>query len=286
MAAATSAAAAAGRRSARASTSMPSMPSVPLISARPSFSASSTGSMPPRAGRRRPGAARPSASRTSPSPISASAHGRQRGEVAGAAERAVLVHDRRDPGVEHRGVGWAVSSRTPVRPVASVESRSSISARTTSRSTSGPDPAACERIRLRCSWARRSGGMCRGGQRAEAGGRLVGKHHARSAPRDREHVGEAHRADPDGDRGRGRSHPRWRLADRRSSLADGGRACRAGGFVETMPPFHRLRLSTTTTRSAGSVSDTRPGLVRAGGGAAGGLEGRGRAGAWRPGPRR
>jgi hypothetical protein len=54
----------------------------------------------------------------------------------------------------------AVATRTPVRPVASVESRSSISARTTSRSTAGPDPAACERIRLRCSCARRASGMC------------------------------------------------------------------------------------------------------------------------------
>ena len=53
-----------------------------------------------------------------------------------------------------------VSSRTPVRPVARVASRSSISARTTSRSTSGPEPAACERTRLRCSWARCSLGMC------------------------------------------------------------------------------------------------------------------------------
>ena len=46
-------------------------------------------------------------------------------------------------------------------PVARVESRSSISARTTSRSTSGPDPAACERTSDRCSWARISVGMCR-----------------------------------------------------------------------------------------------------------------------------
>ncbi len=56
---------------------------------------------------------------------------------------------------------WAVSRRMPVCPVASVESRSSISARTTSRSTSGPEPAACERTSDRCSWARISVGMCR-----------------------------------------------------------------------------------------------------------------------------
>ena len=49
----------------------------------------------------------------------------------------------------------------PVWPVASVESRSSISPRTTSRSTSGPDPAACDRTSERCSWVRISVGMCR-----------------------------------------------------------------------------------------------------------------------------
>ncbi len=34
-----------------------------------------------------------------------------------------------------------------------------MSARTTSRSTSGPEPAACERTRQACSCARRSAGM-------------------------------------------------------------------------------------------------------------------------------
>jgi hypothetical protein len=55
----------------------------------------------------------------------------------------------------------AVSRRMPVCPVASVESRSSISARVTSRSTSGPLPAACERTSDFCSCARFSAGMCR-----------------------------------------------------------------------------------------------------------------------------
>ena len=56
---------------------------------------------------------------------------------------------------------WSVSSRMPVRPVARVEMRSSMSARTTSRSTSAPEPAACERTSERCSWARSSTGMWR-----------------------------------------------------------------------------------------------------------------------------
>ena len=72
----------------------------------------------------------------------------ERREVARAAERAVLADDRGDAGVEHRRRRSARSTgRTPVWPVASVCSRSSIIARTTSRSTSAPVPAACERIR-------------------------------------------------------------------------------------------------------------------------------------------
>ncbi len=55
----------------------------------------------------------------------------------------------------------ATCGRTPVRPVASVDNRSSISARTTSRSTSGPEPAAWERTRLRCNCLRSSSGICR-----------------------------------------------------------------------------------------------------------------------------
>ncbi len=53
------------------------------------------------------------------------------------------------------------SGRTPVWPEASVLRRRNISARTTSRSTRGPMPAACERTMLRWSWARSSGLMWR-----------------------------------------------------------------------------------------------------------------------------
>ena len=72
------------------------MPSVPLISARPSFSASTTGCRPASA----------SASAARPAPTASVAHvaladqrqrdGGQRREVAGAAEGAVLRHDRGD----------------------------------------------------------------------------------------------------------------------------------------------------------------------------------------------
>ena len=73
IAAATSAVRSSRRRSASASTSIPSIPSVPLMSARPSFSASSTGASPAAASASAAGRSAPSASRTSPSPISASA---------------------------------------------------------------------------------------------------------------------------------------------------------------------------------------------------------------------
>ncbi len=49
------------------------------------------------------------------------------------------------PWVSNEANSCAVSGRIPVCPVARVERRSSISPRTTSRSTSGPDPAAWER---------------------------------------------------------------------------------------------------------------------------------------------
>ena len=51
------------------------------------------------------------------------------------------------------------SGRTPEQPMASVRARSSIMARTTSRSTAGPMPAACERTSASWSSAVRSAGM-------------------------------------------------------------------------------------------------------------------------------
>ena len=61
------------RRSAMAITSIPSMPSVPLIRARPSFSVSTTGTMPASAIASAAGRNWPGASRTGPSPIRARA---------------------------------------------------------------------------------------------------------------------------------------------------------------------------------------------------------------------
>ena len=149
------------RRSVIAMTSMPSMPSVPLMRARPSFATSSTGTSPAAASASAAGISSPDASRTSPSPISASA---QCDRGARSPEQPSEPYSRTTgvmPCEIRSASSCAVSRRTPVCPVASVERRSSISARTTSRSTSGPEPAACERTSERWSWARISAGMCR-----------------------------------------------------------------------------------------------------------------------------
>ena len=152
------------------------MPSVPLISASPSFSAS----IDRLRARPRRSASAAGQQRAGGVADRALAHQRQRavrqrGEVAGAAEAAVLV-DHRGDARRSAASTYACrrrSARTPVRPVARVEIRSSIRARTTSRSTSGPEPAACERIRLRCSRVRGGARDVPGGQRAEPGGDAV-----------------------------------------------------------------------------------------------------------------
>ena len=142
-----------------ASASMPSMPSVPLMSARPSFSASSTGEKPALASASAAGILTPLASNTSPSPMIASAH---------AAKGARSPEQPSDPYSGTHGVmralsrftyARAVGSRTPVRPLASVDRRSSMRARTTSVSTHAPVPAACERMSERCSCPRMDGSM-------------------------------------------------------------------------------------------------------------------------------
>ena len=49
--------------------------------------------------------------------------------------------------------------RAPEKPIARLRARRNVIARTTSRSTSGPIPAACERISAVCSSAERSAGI-------------------------------------------------------------------------------------------------------------------------------
>ncbi|CAB4343982.1 unannotated protein [freshwater metagenome] len=136
-------------RSAIAMMSMPSMPSVPLIRARPSFSRSSTGSMPAFLRSCGTASSTPSGPVALPSPIKTRAQ-------CDSGARSPL--QPKDPNSRTIGVMPALSSaaivsttmgRTPVCPEHKVLSRSAINARTTSRSTGAPMPAACERINER-----------------------------------------------------------------------------------------------------------------------------------------
>ena len=102
----------------------------------------------------------PAASRTGPSPIKASAQCASGARSPEQPSEPYSCTIGVMPADSSAAYVVATTGRTPVRPVASVESRSSISARTTSRSTSSPEPAACERISPRCSASRFSTGMC------------------------------------------------------------------------------------------------------------------------------
>ena len=140
--------------SAIAMINIPSMPSVPLISARPSFSCNSTGVMPAALSNSGTGRCIPSAPTASPSPINTSA------QCASGAKSPLQPSEPNSrttgviPAFNNAAIVWAMTGRTPVRPDASVLSRSVMRARTTSRSTGSPTPAACERINDRCNCAR------------------------------------------------------------------------------------------------------------------------------------
>ncbi len=146
-------------RSASARASIPSIPSVPLMRASPSFSASTTGVSPASASACAAGRVAPSGLRTCPSPCRTIA-------TCESGERSPLQPS--DPNSWTAGMIPALSSpvsarttsgRTPVRPVLRVCRRSAIIARTVAGSTRAPIPAACERVRLTCRAARRSGGI-------------------------------------------------------------------------------------------------------------------------------
>ena len=160
-------------RSWAASSSMPSMPSVPLIRARPSFSASCTGAMPAAASasagehRRTGGVAHVALAHQRQRAV------RQRGEVAGAAEGAVLADHRRDAGVEQRGVGLGDDraarrcGRSPASTAAAASARGPPRARPRGRcrrrASGSASAAAGPAARSGCAWwpARRSRSRCR-----------------------------------------------------------------------------------------------------------------------------
>ncbi len=148
-------------RSARAMTSMPSMPSVPLRRARPSFSFSTTGWIPASASSSPAGRTTPSGPSASPSPIRVSAQCESGARSPEQPSEPYSWTTGVMPALSTSAIVCATDGRTPVCPEATVFRRRNIRARTTSRSTRGPMPAACERTMLRCSWARSSGLMCR-----------------------------------------------------------------------------------------------------------------------------
>ena len=141
---------------------MPSMPSVPLTRASPSFASRRTGGIPAS-----PIALAPGTAGASPIPIASPSPMRTRAQWASGARSPLHPSE---PWSATRGVTPALSmaarvsattGRTPVRPPARVFRRRNISARTTSRSTGGPMPAAWLRMRRTWSSWRRSAGMCR-----------------------------------------------------------------------------------------------------------------------------
>ena len=147
-------------RSASARSSIPSMPSVPLMRASPSFSCSSMGSMPASASSSGTGRSTPSRSVARPSPMSTRAQCESGARSPLQPRLPYSCTTGVMPALSSAAIVWAVTGRAPVRPEQSVLSLSSMSARTTSRSTSGPQPAACDRMSERCSWVRLSCGMC------------------------------------------------------------------------------------------------------------------------------
>ena len=162
--------------------------------------------------RRRAPAPRPSA----PARSARAARGRPSSRASRTRAR------RRDAGGEQRRVGRRpTTGRTPVRPVASVESRSSIIARTTSRSTSGPEPAAWLRIEaaLQLRRAARAGCAASRARRSRSRRRSAASRVARERLDDvaaRGDRGERLRGELDGRavRARRRRRPRARAAPR------------------------------------------------------------------------
>jgi hypothetical protein len=92
------------------------MPSVPLMSARPSLAASSTGASPASASASAAGRRTPVGVADLALPHQRQRDVRERREVAGAAEAAVLVHHRGEPAFSSPASVSATSGRTPVWP--------------------------------------------------------------------------------------------------------------------------------------------------------------------------
>ena len=144
--------AACARRRARTSPSAQyaAMNCVPLMSERPSFAASFTGSSPTRVSASRPGMRSPSKN-ASPSPTSGSARCASGARSPDAPTLPRAGTTGTIPLSRHASTSSTVSTRAPEFPFASVLARSSIAARTISSGYGSPTPHACERSRR--SWS-------------------------------------------------------------------------------------------------------------------------------------
>ena len=152
---------------------MPSIPSVPLIRARPSLARSTSGSRPAAASAVAPSTSEPSARRAAPSPSSTSAADASGARSPLAPSEPCSRTTGVTPAASRASIVSATTGRAPEKPIARLRARRNTIARTTSRSTSGPIPAACERISAICSSAERVGRDHRVGQRAEPGRHAV-----------------------------------------------------------------------------------------------------------------
>ena len=99
------------------------------------------------------------ATSTSPSPMSASAQWASGARSPLAPSEPYSGTTGVMPAFRSAAIVSATIGRVPDHPIASVRARSTIIARTTSRSIGGPIPAAWERTSAFCSSARRSGGI-------------------------------------------------------------------------------------------------------------------------------
>ena len=147
MAAVTSATLSSRATSWRASSSIPRMPSVPLIRARPSLAVSVSGSIDAAPSACPAGTRSPVAVQTSPSPTNA------RPQCASGARSPLAPSEPcsgttgSSPAASRASIVSATSAARPSGPSPGAGAEEHHRARTASRSTGGPMPAACERIR-------------------------------------------------------------------------------------------------------------------------------------------
>ena len=122
---------------------------MPLISARPSFAVRVTGSMEAAASPSAAGTRSPLGVNTSPSPISARPQWASGARSPLAPSEPCSGTTGSSPAASSASIVSATIGRAPDLPIASERARRNVIARTTSRSTGGPIPAACERISAR-----------------------------------------------------------------------------------------------------------------------------------------